>query len=335
MRFLIATLALIACVSAASIFDAELNTHWEQYKQTHKKLYNNGEEESLRRGIWEKNLKYINTHNLEASNGVHSYTLKMNQFGDLTKTEFLIQFTGFNKTRTMFRSLESTKFLVPSNLQIPDSVDWRTQGYVTPVKDQGQCGSCWAFSAVASLEGQHFKNSGKLVSLSEQNLVDCSRKYGNEGCNGGLMDQAFDYIKANKGIDTEESYPYKARDEKCKFNKNTVGATVTGYTDITSGSEDELTAAIASVGPIAVAIDASQDSFQFYSTGIYVEDGCSSVQLDHGVTAVGYGTQGAGKDFYIVKNSWADTWGDKGYIMMSRNNNNMCGISTAASYPLV
>jgi cathepsin L len=217
----------------------------------------------------------------------------------------------------------------------PDSVDWRTQGYVTPVKDQGQCGSCWAFSAVASLEGQHFKASGKLVSLSEQNLVDCSHKQGNQGCNGGLMDQAFTYIKVNNGIDTEASYPYKAVDEKCKFKAANVGATDTGFIDISSGSEDDLVTAIATIGPISVAIDASQDSFQFYSSGIYYESACSSIELDHGVTVVGYGSQGSGKDFYIVKNSWGTTWGDQGYIMMSRNKNNNCGIATMSSYPTV
>ena len=168
----------------------------------------------------------------------------------------------------------------------------------------GQCGSCWAFSAVASLEGQHFKASQKLVSLSEQNLVDCSKKQGNQGCNGGLMDQAFTYIKANKGIDTEDSYPYKAVDQKCKFTAANVGATDTGFTDVTSGSEDDLETAIATIGPISVAIDASLSSFQFYYTGIYYEPNCSSeiIHLDHGVAVVGYGSLGAGQDYYIVKN---------------------------------
>ena len=152
---------------------------------------------------------------------------------------------GFNKTKNMFKSSDRPTFLKPSNVQVPDSVDWRTQGYVTPVKDQGQCGSCWAFSAVASLEGQHFKASQTLVSLSEQNLVDCSKKQGNQGCNGGLMDQAFTYIKVNKGIDTEKSYPYKARDGKCAFKPANVGATDTGFTDIPSGDEDSLKTAIA------------------------------------------------------------------------------------------
>ena len=230
---------------------------------------------------------------------------------------------------------KSQSVFVPPIQDNPASVDWRTQGYVTPIKDQGQCGSCWAFSAIASLEGQHFKASGKLVSLSEQNLVDCSQKQGNQGCNGGLMDQAFTYIKVNNGIDTEASYPYKAVDEKCKFKAANVGATDTGFIDISSGSEDDLVTAIATIGPISVAIDASQDSFQFYSSGIYYESACSSTELDHGVTAVGYGSQGSGKDFYIVKNSWGTTWGDQGYIMMSRNKNNNCGIATMSSYPTV
>lgn len=340
MKFLLVVLALSAVVlqsSCASFnrFDAELDGHWDEFKSFHKKEYQTLDEENVRRSIWEENLRYINNHNLEASLGQHSHTLKMNRFGDLTNEEFVKVYNGYNKSALAASENEASKFLIPSNVKIPDSVDWRKEGYVTPIKDQGQCGSCWSFSAVASLEGQHFKQSGQLVSLSEQNLVDCSRKFGNQGCNGGLMDQAFQYIKSNKGIDTEQSYPYEARDRKCRFNPSNVGATDTGFVDIKSGDESALTAAIATVGPISVAIDASQSSFQFYSDGIYVENSCSSTQLDHGVAAVGYGTQGSGKDYYIVKNSWGTQWGMDGYILMARNRKNMCGIATSASYPLV
>jgi len=220
---------------------------------------------------------------------------------------------------------------------LPDNFDWRTKTppVVTPPKDQGGCGSCWSFSTTGNVEGVWALSGKPLVSLSEQNLVDCSGKYGNQGCDGGLMDQAFSYIKANKGIDTEESYPYTAEDGKCKFNKATIGATVTGFTDVTSGDEDALVAAIASVGPISVAIDASHDSFQLYSEGVYNEPDCSSTELDHGVTAVGYDTDATGGDYYIVKNSWNTSWGQQGYIWMTRGKDNQCGIATAASYPMV
>lgn len=332
MKFLIVVTALVACASALSLFDSTLNNEWESYKSKHSKLYKDKEEESYRRMIWERNLKHINSHNLEADSGKHTFRLAMNKFGDMTNDEFVKERNGLSKAPSTVRQRQ---YYVPSTVQVPDSVDWRTQGYVTPIKDQGQCGSCWAFSAVASLEGQHFKASGNLTSLSEQNLVDCSGKQGNMGCNGGLMDQAFTYIKDNHGIDTEVSYPYKAVDQKCKFKAANVGATDTGFTDITSQSESDLVNAIATVGPISVAIDASQDSFQFYSSGIYYEPDCSSTELDHGVTAVGYGSNGSNQDFYIVKNSWGTDWGMQGYIMMSRNRDNNCGISTMASYPNV
>jgi cathepsin L len=335
MKFIILTIAvLVSCASAASLFDGSLDSAWAEFKQKFNRNFESNEHETSRRQIFEENLKKIQEHNLRADYGHHTYRLGMNQFGDMTHAEFVNAMNGFNKTGDMIKR-SGSKFLKPANVQIPDSVDWRTQGYVTPIKDQGQCGSCWAFSAIASLEGQHFKASGKLVSLSEQNLVDCSRKYGNQGCNGGLMDQAFTYIKENKGIDTEASYPYHAVDQKCKFKPANVGATDTGFTDVTSGDEDALATAIATVGPISVAIDASQDSFQFYTSGVYSDDGCSSTQLDHGVTAVGYGKTSDGTAYYIVKNSWGTSWGDSGYILMARNDNNMCGIATSASFPLV
>ena len=155
--------------------------------------------------IWEENLKKINQHNIEFDQGQHTYTTRMNKFGDMSHEEFVHKMNRYKMRKPEnIRQMELDK-----NIEIPDSIDWRKDGYVTPIKDQGQCGSCWAFSAVASLEGQHFKSTRELVSLSEQNLVDCSRNFGNEGCNGGLMDQAFEYIKQNHGIDTEKSYEYK------------------------------------------------------------------------------------------------------------------------------
>lgn len=226
-------------------------------------------------------------------------------------------------------------FMSSENIEVPNKIDWRQQGAVTPVKDQGQCGSCWAFSATGALEGQHFRKTNRLVSLSEQNLVDCSKDYGNDGCNGGLMDNAFKYINVNKGIDTETSYPYEAKDDTCRYNLNDVGAEDKGFVDIPSGNEKKLKEAVATVGPVSVAIDAANPSFQLYASGVYFEPQCSSENLDHGVLAVGYGTDKKSGDYWLVKNSWGDSWGDDGYIKMSRNKENNCGIATQASYPLV
>jgi cathepsin L len=328
MKAVLLACAIVATCATALATDASLDGVWESFKQSHNKKYDQAEE-NVRRAIFEKNVAIIKQHNLEADLGLHSYTLGVNKFADMTNEEFQAVFL-----RPMQKSTSSgSGFLAPSNIVYPDSVDWRDKGYVTEVKDQGQCGSCWSFSATGGLEGQWFKKTGQLISLSEQQLVDCSHRYGNLGCNGGLMDNAFSYIK-DYGIESEEDYPYKAAGGVCKYDKSKVVANDTGYTDVKSGSEDDLLAAVATVGPISVAIDASKSSFQLYKSGVYDEKRCSSTQLDHGVLAVGYGVDGTDK-YWLVKNSWGTSWGQKGYIWMSRDKNNQCGIATSASYPLV
>ncbi|XP_060582685.1 procathepsin L-like [Ruditapes philippinarum] len=324
--------AVFACLLATSLaFNSFLNNEWESYKTAHGKQYD-PHVEGLRRAIWESNIKYIQQHNLEADRGLHTYILGMNEYGDMTNKEFVAMMNGFKQN--VSRSVCS-KFTPPLNVNLgdlPDSVDWRQKGYVTEIKNQGQCGSCWSFSATGSLEGQNFKKTGKLVSLSEKNLMDCSKPEGNKGCEGGLMDQAFAYVIKNKGIDTEESYPYKPRNGKCEFKEADIGAVEVSCMDIKMGSEDDLQAAVATVGPISVGIDASHPSFQMYRSGVYSERRCSSKKLDHGVLAVGYGTEGS-DDYWLVKNSWGKSWGQEGYIMMSRNKDNQCGIATQASFP--
>ncbi|XP_030829336.1 cathepsin L1 [Strongylocentrotus purpuratus] len=334
MKYLSVLLVAACVVSSLSMSFIDFDDDWNQWKNEHGKRYLSDEEEASRRLIWQKNLDIVIKHNLKYDLGHFTYDLGMNQFADLKNEEFVSLMNGFRGNSS--KATRGSTFLPPSNVfDLPTMVDWRTKGYVTPVKNQLQCGSCWAFSATGSLEGQHFKKTGKLVSLSEQNLVDCSGKEGNMGCEGGLMDQAFQYILDVGGIDTEMSYPYTAMDGQCHFNKANIGATDTGYTDVTTGSESALQMAVASVGPISVAIDASHQSFQLYKSGVYNEPACSSTLLDHGVLAVGYGTSSDGTDYWIVKNSWGAAWGMNGYLWMSRNKDNQCGIATKASYPLV
>jgi len=318
-----ALIVLALALVAAQGFD--LDTEWESFKVKYGKNLLTGEEHDRRKNIFANHLKFIERHNAQHALGVHTFTVGINEFADLTNEEFVKQYTGF----VAADGLPETSIELTENR--PESIDWRDEGAVTPVKNQGQCGSCWAFSTTGTIEGAHFKKTGKLVSLSEQNLMDCSRN--NYGCNGGNPYMALLFAIRNGGIDTEESYPYEMRQSYCRYNENNIGATISDARRIIQGSEEDLQNALGSIGPISVAIDAAHTSFQLYRDGVYYEPYCSPYRLDHGVLAVGYGTEN-GDDYYIVKNSWGSGWGLGGYIKMSRNRNNQCGIATMACYAI-
>jgi cathepsin L len=290
--------------------------------EKHSKNYVNDAEYAYRLGVYRSNLDFIEEHNRQN----FGFSVAMNQFGDLTVHEFSSIYNNYqhDSNRTVSKFVHVHNPLV----EMAATVDWRTKGAVTGVKNQGQCGSCWAFSTTGSTEGAWKLSKGALVSLSEQQLVDCSGSYGNYGCDGGLMDNAFKYFMS-KGAYTEGSYPYTARVGTCK--SGTSGASIRGFKDVQSQSESSLQSAVQNVGPVSVAIDASHSSFQFYSSGVYYESACSATQLDHGVLAVGFGNDQG--NYWIVKNSWGAGWGSNGYILMSKDRNNNCGIATAASYP--
>jgi cathepsin L len=333
MRVLLVLAALVAAALAVNnpmslpTAEEEIQYAFRGFVSRFGRNYTTSYEQDLRYGIFRANYNYVKAHN----SGPSSFKLAVNKFADLTNAEFRALYNGYVRSISNPRRGE---LFVPTKQALPTTVDWRTKNVVTNVKNQGSCGSCWSFSATGSMEGQHALKTGTLVSLSEQNLMDCSTAEGNQGCNGGLMDQAFEYVIKNKGIDTEASYPYTAEDGTCHFKSANIGATISSYKDIAEGSESDLQNAVATVGPVSVAIDASNMSFQLYSSGVYDEPNCSSTELDHGVLAVGYGTSGS-TAYWLVKNSWGEDWGSNGYIMMSRNKDNQCGIATDASYPVV
>lgn len=206
---------------------------------------------------------------------------------------------------------------------LPKSIDWRTKGAVTSVKEQGHCGSCWAFSTAGALEGAYFRKTGHLVSLSVQNLVDCSNPKLSiyNKCHGRPLHQAFEYIRENGGIDTDKSYPYKATGGSCEYNPKNAVVTLRGVKDLPEGNEFLLQQAIAKIGPISISVDSSRESFQHYSGGIYYDPKCSSnvEDLDHSMLVVGYGTDKKGRDYYIIKNSYGTDWGEKGIFLAGTN----------------
>jgi len=316
-----------------------LNPTFEAWRSAHpSKTYSSPESENAARAAYEENLALAKALTRD---GIH---YRLNEFADISATDFTSTRNGYDPRYASIRGpLKPEATAKKTDLSdLPTAVDWRDHGLVAPVKNQGGCGSCWAFSTVVSLEGQHAKATGKLVPLSEQNLVDCVKgeKLPGDtdeccnGCNGGLMDDAFGYLvdKQGGGIATENAYPYRGFDEKCAWKEGEAAATLGGWKDIPAGDEDALLEAVATVGPVSIAVDASI-GWQLYFGGIMHGTLCSSnpKKMDHGVAIVGYGTE-HGKDYWIVRNSWGSGWGEHGYVRIIRGKN-ACGLANAASYP--
>jgi len=302
----------------------------------YKKAYDNSEMFSRFKTFCHQ-VDEIESHNAKKL----SHTKALNQFSATTEAEWK-SMMGFKPTlstqaKNFDNSLASVKAAV--------SIDWSTQGAVTAVKNQGQCGSCWSFSTTGSVEGAWFLANHPLVSLSEQQIMDCSTGFGNQGCNGGLMDNAFQWIINNSGVTADVNDPYvsgSGTDPITSCQPFPATAKISSYKDVPINSEAALMAAV-TIGPVSIAIEADQSCFQGYSSGVlsYASCACGS-QLDHGVLVVGYGTDSAsGLDFWKVKNSWGATWGESGYIRLQRGpgasqpTGGMCGILTSASYPIV
>ncbi|KAG8632388.1 low-temperature-induced cysteine proteinase [Manihot esculenta] len=334
MNFLFAFL-LTLFFSYLSLYSSFASSHisglFETWRLQHGRTYASQEEKLYRLKVFEDNYDFVMRHN---SQGNSSYTLSLNGFADLTHNEFKASRLGLSAASASVNidhhrpNLQTPDFVG----DVPESIDWREKGVVTHVKDQGSCGACWAFSATGAIEGINKIFSGSLVSLSEQELVDCDKSY-NNGCEGGLMDYAFQFVIKNNGIDTEEDYPFQGHERSCnkeKLKRRVV--TIDGYTDVPENDEKALLKAVATQ-PVSVGICGSERAFQLYSKGIFT--GPCSTSLDHAVLIVGYGSEN-GVEYWIVKNSWGSNWGMNGYMHIRRNSGSskgVCGINMLASYP--
>lgn len=328
-------LSILLCSATAISYEHLIRGEWEVFKLEHGKSYTTSEEEQYRFEAFLENKHKIAVHNARYEKGEVTFKQGLNEYSDMPHHEFVRTMNGFrpvNETliektiqpkRVHFRSKDE---------KVADAIDWRTRGAVTPVKNQGRCGSCYAFSSTGALEGRKFVATKKLESMSEQNLIDCTRRYGNLGCSGGFMEANFQYVEDNKGIDSEVSYPYEARVDSCRYNAQKSDTADSGFVRIKRFDEGDLLSAV-NEGPVAVAIDASHSGFANYRSGIYYEPYCSQTHTNHAVLVVGYGVE-EGQDYWLVKNSWGTSFGDEGYIKMSRNRGNNCGIASFASYPI-
>jgi len=326
--------SLLATVGATNLMARE---HYELKFFEHVQEYGihlkTGTEYVERLQIFADNVDLIQTHN---ANPKHTYKLGLNQFAHLTYSEFLDAVKLGARTPNLRRSTNGRLHESPKDVSaLPASVDWVSAGAVTPVKNQGQCGSCWSFSTTGALEGAYYKKTGSLLSFSEQQLVSCDVGGANNGCNGGWMDDAFTYVQKNGGITTEDQYPYTSgttqKSGSCATSDwtNVDGSAPAGFTDVQPNSVADLMSAVAQQ-PVSIAIQANQAAFQLYKSGVLT--GKCGQNLDHGVLVVGYGTEN-GVDYWKVKNSWGPTWGEEGYILIERSDADLCGVLDAPSYP--
>ena len=296
-------------------------TRFEEFKKKYNKTYG-GNEDQRRLEIFSANLKRIN----EINSVKRNFTVGVNKFTDLTREEFASTYLGYKP-----KNQNRVRNVAPLKNSLPKEVDWRDQNAVTDIKDQGQCGSCWAFSVTGALEGLQSITQKKLIPLSEQQLVDCSTSYGNEGCNGGDMDLAFKYVK-DKGIQSEDDYPYYAWDYDCAYNASKVVFNISGWADVAQNSSEALAQAVVN-GPVSVAIEADQEIFQYYQWGILDTFECGHY-LDHGVLVVGFVNKTDWR-YWIVKNSWGEDWGNAGYVYIGiEDKEGICGINMSPSYPI-
>lgn len=323
---LLLAFVVLTCSSPA------VNKLWEEWKTKHGKVYDNQTEIDFRRAVWEKNVHLVLRHNQEASAGKHSFTLGLNHLADMTAEEINEKLNGLKLEETV--NFTNGTFKDVSDSPLPVNVDWRKEGLVGPVRNQGLCGSCWAFSSLGALEGQLKKRTGTLVSLSPQNLVDCSTQDGNLGCRGGYITKAYSYVIRNGGVDSESFYPYEHKNGKCRYSVQGRAGYCSKFSILPEGDEKMLQKVLASVGPISVAVNAMLESFHMYSGGLYNVPSCNPKLINHAVLLVGYGTD-AGQDYWLVKNSWGTAWGEGGYIRLARNKNNLCGIASFPVYPTV
>ncbi|XP_020215269.1 senescence-specific cysteine protease SAG39 [Cajanus cajan] len=314
--------------SARNLENASMQERYEQWMAQYGIVYKDHSEKELRYKIFEQNVKYIEAFNNE---GNKSHKLGINQFADLTNEEF--KATNKLKGRVLSKKFTST-FRYEQLTQVPETLDWRQKGAVTPVKAQGvDCGDCWAFTVVAAVEGIIKLTTGKLIDLSEQELVDCDTKGADHGCEGGTIEEGFKFIVTNKGIASEASYPYRAVDGQCNATAASQhAATIRNYELVPVNNETALLLAVANQ-PVSVGIDSS--TFQFYSSGVL--SGSCGTKLDHGVTIVGYGVSDDGTKYWLAKNSWGTTWGEQGYLRIQRDvaaKEGMCGLATEPFFPV-
>ncbi|XP_056597257.1 cathepsin S, ortholog 1 isoform X1 [Triplophysa dalaica] len=323
---------VLLCVSLVCSEIRHLNDQWITWKSQHKKTYWNTEEELYRKSVWEKNLQDVLKHNEEALIGLHTYTLGLNHLSDMTVDEVNPLLNGLLEED--FSDVNVT-FSPPTHphLPLPHRVNWTEKGVVSPVQNQGPCGSCWAFSAAGALEAQMKMRTGVLVALSPQNLLDCSVHLGNRGCMGGYLSRAFLYIIQNNGIDSNIFYPYEHKQGLCRYSVTGRGGFCSAFRILPRHNETALQITVANVGPVSVGINAKLISFHRYRGGIYNDPKCRFGLINHAVLVVGYGSE-HGQDYWLVKNSWGTAWGENGFIRIARNKN-MCGISSFSIYPTI